>query len=75
MRPASEIHSALEMVSSELKRQTHPEVVDHLAIVHDVLNWVMGATSAELLDGPNAWLVAYLMDDPPRLDGTPGEVN
>lgn len=75
MRPASEIHSSLEMVEHSLSQQTDPDAVRNLSIVRDVLAWAMGAHWADLTDGPNPWLVAYLLDDPDKIDDTPPEIN
>lgn len=75
MRPVSEIHSSLEMVESDLERQINPAAIGNLIIVRDVLRWATGAHWTDLTDGPNAWLVAYLLDDPPKLDDTPAEEN
>jgi hypothetical protein len=71
MRPTSEIHSALDMVDAELAQGPN----EKLQVVRDVLAWVAGAHWTDLTDGPNPWLVAYLLDDPPKLDDTPPEVN
>ncbi len=67
MRPASEIHSALELLSAEASN--HPNV----AIARDVLRWVIGERVD--LDGANAWLCGYLLDDPPRIVDAPPEAN
>lgn len=75
MRPASEIHSSLETVESDLSQQPDSTAAQNLSIVRDVLRWVTGAHWADLADGDNPWLVAYLLDDPPKLDDTPPEVN
>lgn len=75
MRPASEIHSSLELVERDLDRQTNSVAVHNLTIVRDVLRWVAGAHWTDLTDGTNPWLVAYLLDDPPKIDDTPPETN
>ena len=75
MRPASEIHSSLELVESDMSNQTDPAAIANLSIVRDVLRWVAGDHWTELSDGDNPWLVAYLLDDPPQLDNTPPEAN
>lgn len=75
MRPASEIHSSLEMVEGDLARQTDPAAIRNLSIVRDVLRWAVGSHWPDLTDGENPWLVAYLLDDPPRIDDTPAEEN
>lgn len=75
MRPASEVHSAVEMLNDEIARQTDPAAVASLQIARDVLAWVAGAHWTDLTDGANPWLVAYLLDDPTKTDDTPPEVN
>jgi hypothetical protein len=76
MRPASEIHSSLEMIERDLPNHANdPAVAQNLTIVRDVLRWVMGSHWVDLSDGDHPWLVAYLLDDPPRLDDTPTESN
>lgn len=75
MRPASEIHSSLDMVESDLSHQTDPAAVHNLSIVRDVLRWATGSYWTDLTDGPNPWLAAYLLDDPDRIDDTPPEIN
>lgn len=77
MRPASEIHSSLEICDAELTRLADPESLsaNNLSIVRDVLAWVAGAHWIDLTEGRNPWLVAFLLDDPPKLDDTPPEVN
>lgn len=75
MRSASEIHSSLDMVESDLSQQADPFAVANLTIVRDVLRWATGAHWTDLTDGPNAWLVAYLLDDPDKIDNTPAEEN
>lgn len=75
MRPASEIHSSLELVESDLPHHTDPAALTNLTIVRDVLRWVAGGHWSDLSDGPNPWLVAYLLDDPQRIDDTPPEAN
>jgi hypothetical protein len=65
MRPGSEIHSAIDLLDSELSRQPTPQY----KIARDVLAWVAG--DAAPIDGQNAWLAAFLLDDPPRIDDTP----
>lgn len=69
MRPASEIHSALDLLDSELARQPSAQY----QIARDVLAWAVGGEAPH--DGPTLWLVAFLLDDPPQLDSTPPEVN
>lgn len=69
MRPASEIHSALGLLDSDLARQANP----HYQIARDVLAWAVGGRAPD--DGPNLWLVAFLLDDPPKLTDVPPEVN
>lgn len=69
MRPASEIHTALDLLDSELAREPN----ESHQVARDVLAWVAGGDAPH--DGPNLWLVAYLLDDPPQLDSTPPEVN
>lgn len=75
MRPASEIHSALDIIEREFDRCPLDDglTLSNLSIARDVLAWVAG--SEVDLDGPNAWLVAFLLDDPPQLNSTPPEVN
>lgn len=75
MRPASEIISSLEMVEREYARQTNEAAVANLSIVRDVLRWVAGMHWVDLVDSPNPWLIAILLDDPPKLDDTPPETN
>lgn len=75
VRPASEIHSALDVLESELSRQTDPAAIHNLTIARDVLAWVAGRHWVEVSEGSNPWLVAFLMDDPPKLDDTPPEIN
>ena len=75
MRPASEIHSSLEILESELSRQTDPAATNNLRIARDVLAWVAGWHWTDLTDGQNPWLAAFLLDDPPKIDYTPPEVN
>jgi hypothetical protein len=67
MRPASEIHSALDLLSAEAA--SHPNV----DLARAVLAWVVGGRVD--LDGPHAWLCGYLLDDPPQIDDTPPERN
>lgn len=67
MRPASELHSSLALVVSDLARQ-EGRSKENLSIVRDVLRWVTGAHWVELTDGDNPWLAAYLLDDPPKLE-------
>lgn len=70
MRPGSEINSALDLLAGEAARSgAHP----NLAVARDVLTWVMGGEVD--LGGDNAWLCAYLLRDPDRLDNTPPEAN
>lgn len=69
MRPASEIHSALDLLDAELQRQPS----DHYQIARDVLAWVAGAHWSDLSDGANPWLVAFLLDDPPQIGPPPGD--
>jgi hypothetical protein len=40
-----------------------------------VLAWVVGGHWTDLTDGANPWLAAFLLDDPPKIDDTPPEVN
>ena len=96
MRPASEIHSSLEMIESELARLKteslrrlqnilagddsldavgHRDAIRNLSIVRDVLRWAMGGHWTDLTDGDDPWLVAYLLDDPPKINDTPTEEN
>jgi hypothetical protein len=63
------------MVESDLAKQTDPIVIGNLTIVRDVLRWAVGMHWVELTDGAHPWLVAYLLDDPPKLDNTPPETN
>lgn len=74
MRPPSEIHSALALCESELERlgQDAPGR-DNLMLARDVLAWACGGRAP--MDGPNAWLAAYLLPDPPKVDPTPPDVN
>lgn len=74
MRPASEIHSSLDLVESDLERQDG-RVKENLSIVRDVLRWAAGGPWYELHDGYNPWLAAYLLDDPPKLSDVPPEIN
>lgn len=78
MRPTSEINSALELVQHELDGLVDGSddgnnltarsalAIAQLTLLRDALEWVMG--SPVDTDGPNAWLVAYLLDDPPKLE-------
>ena len=75
MRPASEIHSSLELVESELARQTSEVAKHNLSIARDVLRWVVGGPWHELTDGENPWLVAFLLDDPPNINDTAPNAN
>lgn len=75
MRPASEIHTALDMLEGELARQTDHAARNNLSIARDVLAWVVGGHWVDLTDGPNPWLAAFLLDDPPKLEDIPPEVN
>lgn len=83
MRPASEVNSALELVQSELVRREvaasltadDDRGMANLRIAYDVLAWVMGEHWTALTDGQNPWLAAFLLDDPPKIDNTPPEVN
>lgn len=74
MRPASEIHSSLDLVESDLARQSD-RARENLSIVRDVLKWVTGMHWVDLADGENPWLVAYLLDDPPKLQDIDPTVN
>ena len=73
MRPASEIHSSLELLESELARCTDANDLGarNLSIARDVLSWVAGAHWTEITDGPNPWLCAFLLDDPPKMEDIP----
>lgn len=71
MRPASEIHSAIDALDAELAARTEP----NLTLVRDVLAWVAGGHWADLTAGPNAWLCAFLLDDPRKIDDTSPEIN
>jgi len=84
MRPASEIHSALDLVQASLSRHvdrvddatmTEREAIDmlNLTLTRDLLEWVVGQHVE--IDGPNAWLCGYLLDDPPKLDDTRPDIN
>jgi len=73
MRPASEIHSALDLLDSELSRQSAGVGADNMRIARDVLAWVAGGRAPD--DGSTLWLVGFLLDDPQKLDDTPPEVN
>lgn len=92
MRPASEIHSALQLLEHELQRvdealeariklQSGPdeefsslvEMLDNITIARDVLWWVVGGTAP--MDDRTNWLVAFLLDDPDKIDDTPPEMN
>ena len=88
MRPASEIHNAIDLLVRSRSRlvaqieqdQDRDDMSDidslrNLVIAIDVLRWVAGGHWSDLTDGPNPWLVAYLLDDPPKIDPTPPEVN
>lgn len=76
MRPAGEIHTALENLESALARQTDNDLAaNNIRIARDVLAWVAGGHWTDLTDGSNPWLVAFLLDDPTKLDDTPPEVN
>lgn len=75
MRPASEIHSALDLLSAELETQTAADARRNLSIARDVLAWVAGGHWTDMSNGENPWLVAFLLDDPPQIDGTRPEVN
>lgn len=90
MRPASEIHSAKRLAEhymSELDRAALADALgdDHAAsdqsmsaasnmsLLYDVLCWVMGDSVDQ--EGQHAWLAGVLLDDPPKIDSTPPEVN
>mgnify|MGYP000045791258 CR=1 FL=1 len=73
MRPASEIHSALDSLRAEIEEQGS-EAHSGLIVARDVLAWVVGG-DAMRLDGPSDFLCAFLLPDPPKLDDTPPEVN
>lgn len=75
MRPASEIYSALALVTAELDRAMNHDAIRNLGLVMEVLMWVTGEGVCVDPDAPNSWLAAYLLDDPPQLDSTPPEVN
>jgi hypothetical protein len=67
--PAVDIHDVLD----ELERHLLACPRDAKArIMRDALAWVTGRRPPD--DGPTLWLVAYLLDDPPKPD-TPPEVN
>lgn len=74
MRPASEIHSALQLVESELREQDIADA-SNLSIVRDVLRWVVGTHWSEIMDGGNPWLVGFLLDDPDRINDAPQGLN
>lgn len=69
MRPTSEIHSALDLLDSELARQPN----DSYQLARDVLAWVTGERVP--WDGPNAWLAACLLGDPPKITDVPPGAN
>jgi hypothetical protein len=86
MRPASEIHSALDLLENEVNRcldreielsgkHIDPDISARLtmSLARDVLRWVVGRRVD--LDGPNVWLAGFLLDDPDKLDSTRPEVN
>lgn len=75
MRPASEIHSALDLIDADLKkRQLQDDLAaNNIRIARDVLAWVAGAHWTDLTDGENPWLCAFLLDDPPQLGPPPGD--
>lgn len=75
MRPASEIHSSLELIEHELARQTDERAKANLSIARDVLAWVAGGHWSDLTYGSNPWLAAFLLEDPPKIDNTPPEAN
>lgn len=72
MRPGSEIQSALDLLQSELDRGPVSKGAANLSIARDVLQWVMGDRPPD--DGPNLWLVGFLLDDPQQLGPSP-EIN
>lgn len=76
MRPASEMHSALQLCESELARQSDQQSLgaSNIRIARDVLAWCIGESAFDI-GPPNEWLLAFLLDDPPKLDDTPPEVN
>ena len=81
MRPASEVNSALELVEAELVRREvstglladDDRAMNNLRITHHVLAWVMGGRAD--IDDQTLWLVAYLLDDPPKTDETDPRAN
>lgn len=72
MRPASEIHSSLEMIERDLPNHSG-RAAENLSIARDVLAWVAGGHWTDLTDGQNPWLVAFLLDDPPQIGPPPGD--
>lgn len=79
MRPASEIHSALDLIESDLSQgvTSHDGLSQtNLLIAREVLAWVAGSRQwSEIVDGPHAWLCGYLIDDPPQIVDAPPEAN
>jgi hypothetical protein len=73
MRPASEIHSALSLLNSEIERQGDETAKTNMLIARDVLAWVSGERPP--WDGPTCWLLGFLLGDPPTIDNTPPEAN
>lgn len=69
MRPASEIHSALDLLDSELARKPNAQY----QIARDALAWAVGGHAPH--DGPTLWLVTFLLGDPPQIDPTPPGAN
>lgn len=59
----------------DLSQLTDRTAVANLTIARDVLRWATGSHWSDLTDGPNPWLVAYLLDDPQKIDDTPAETN
>ena len=76
MRPASEIHSALDLLEHDLSMGVANDMAkNNMTIARDVLRWVTGGHWTELSDGQHPWLAAFLMDDPPQIGGGKPEDN
>lgn len=64
MRSASEIHFAIQALDCESERQEDVDVIIFLSIAIDALRWAVGEEVDT--EGPNAWMAAYLLDNPPQ---------
>lgn len=85
MRPASEIHTALDLLESEIDHRLELHAsettvhsqreLDNLLLVRHVIAWVTGER-LDLDPESNAmWLATYLLDDPPRIEDVLPERN